>query len=214
MHVAEDDDGARPPTTRFGWAGELVMRPSWRKQVSLDSSEAEKETKPCFAEMMRMSSSPARDGAQGSADVKVRAFVKAAGGAAAPRLLRAARNDDMDHPRISFMIAGAQLRGSMPLGGRARSAQDARPVTHVGAIDGADLRCGGGIVTAVAILVVEVRVRRSDGGRSGLAILILAVDLVVVSVAGALLGEVRAFLFGECELRCRQDETGFANLLN
>jgi hypothetical protein len=38
---------------------------------------------------------------------------------------------------------------------------------------------GRGDLVGVAIVVVDVRVLRSDGGRSGLAILILAVDLVV-----------------------------------
>ena len=85
-------------------------------------------------------------------------------------------------------------------------------VIGVGVIGGFDFRRGD--LVDVAIVVVEVRVLRSDGGRSGLAILILAVDLVVVSVAGALLGEVRAFLFGERELGGREDETGFANLLD
>ena len=50
-------------------------------------------------------------------------------------------------------------------------------VIGVGVIGGFDFRRGD--LVDVAIVVVEVRVLRSDGGRSGLAILILAVDLVV-----------------------------------
>src|SRR5271157_3746929 len=87
--------GRQPSALAWRASSSCEMRPSWRKQVSLDSSEAEKETKPCFAERMRMSSSPATDRAWGSAGAKVRALVKEASRAAALRLLRAARDDDM-----------------------------------------------------------------------------------------------------------------------
>jgi hypothetical protein len=91
---------------------------------------------------------------------------------------------------------------------RALSGLDARLMTPGGAVDGVDLRRRG-VVTAVAILVVEVRILPCDGG-GGLVIHILA----IVTVAGALVGEVRAFLSGEREVGGRQDESGFANLID
>ena len=117
---------------------------------------------------------------------------------------------------------------------------DAGVVSRVGPIDGVDWRRGD--VVEVAAVLFEVRVLRTREVVSGLVLLLL-IDVRIVRgnhgvrgltavaigfmidggilVAGvpvgearALTGEVRALLFRKRELGGRQDETGFANLLD
>jgi hypothetical protein len=64
----------------------------------------------------------------------------------------------------------------------------ARLVTGVGVIDGFDFRRRD--LIDVAIVVVEARVIGNGGRVDGLVALLVALGLVVVGVAGALLGEV------------------------
>jgi hypothetical protein len=109
-------------------------------------------------------------------------------------------------------VAGAPLRAFRPQAAAPGLAFIARLVTGVGVIGGFD--SGRRDLVDVATVVVDVRVLRSGGRVDGLIALLVALGLVVVGVPGALVGEVRAFLFGERKLGGREDETGFANLLN
>jgi hypothetical protein len=90
---------------------------------------------------------------------------------------------------------GAPLRAFRPQGAAPGLALDARLVTGVGVIGGFDFRRRD--LVDVAIVVVEVRVLGSGGGVDGLVALLVALGLVVGGIRGALLGELRAFLFGE-----------------
>src|SRR5271165_2572773 len=113
-------------------------------------------------------------------------------------------------------------------------------VSRVGAIDGIDWRRGDVIEVAavpfevrvlrtrealsrlVLLLLIDVRIVGSDHGvRSLTAVAIgfmigggILVAGVPVGEARALTGEVRALLFRKRKLGGRQDEAGFANLLN
>src|SRR5271166_6414802 len=81
---------------------------------------------------------------------------------------------------------------------------------------------GGEVSTLVLFVQIDVGIVRADQGIRGpnavaagfdLGGSILA-DVVPIGAVGALLGEVRAFLFGERELRGWENEPGFANLLD
>jgi len=112
--------------------------------------------------------------------------------------------------------------------------------SRVGAIGGVDRRRGDVVEVAavlfevrvlrtreavsrlVLLLLIDLRIVRSDGRFRSLTVIAagfvigtgIFVAVVPIAVAGALLGEVCAFPFGDRELGGRQDESGFANLLD
>src|SRR5208283_3481018 len=84
------------------------------------------------------------------------------------------------------------------------------------------LRTREAVSRLVLLLLIDLRIVRSDGRFRSLTVIAagfvigtgIFVAVVPIAVAGALLGEVCAFPFGERELGGRQDEAGFANLLD